>query len=165
MTTERLLGGKCGLTVTSASIPSSLPDWALPPLCVSSLVRLGKHSLAHARSSWCHTCETRHSDPPLPRTEHSLSSPQTEWCQRCRQRLGNCDVLGENSQPCFKIRHSGEGISRFVRAAPPRLERQTQLLCMFGQGIIGQELGQHVQQGFSKVPTFPISSSLFSTAS
>ena len=60
--TERQEGGNCGLTVTSASVPSSLPDKAPPLPCVTLLVGLGKPFPARARSSWSHTCEMRHSD-------------------------------------------------------------------------------------------------------
>ena len=133
---------------------------------MSSLVDLGKPFLARARSSLCHTCETRHSDPSppspplLPRTELSLSSPQIELCKRCRQRLGNCDVLVENPQPSFKTLQSGQSLGRFVRAAPLRLQRQTQHLCMLGQGIIGQELGQHISRVLQS-PDIPSSSSSF----
>ena len=118
--------------------------------CVSSQVGLGKPFPARARSSWFHTCETRHSDTP-PRTELSLSSPHLEWC---RQRLGNCDVLGENPQPDKKTRQSVQRFGRFVRAAPPRLKRQTQPQCVFRQGIIGQELGQHVSRVFQSSDFF-----------
>ena len=79
-----------------------------------------------------------------PRTERSLSSPQTEWCQRCRQRLGNCNVLGENSQPGFKTRQLSEG------TGPPRLERQTQPLCMFDEGHHWPRTWSACQQGSPK---------------
>ena len=89
------------------------------------VIASGKPFPARARSSRCHTRETRHSDTSL-RSERSLPSRKLNGANVAASVLAiACDVL-----PGFKTRQSGQSLDHLVRAAPPELTRQTQPRCM-----------------------------------